>query len=163
MIGMGWWIFKSAKEKYLGQLLKRLDAIERMMDEEREDDLLERIEGRIERIERSLTEAEAAPPEKSMQELADKTAWLKAVWESVPRPLRPLVNNLARQRLGKSVDELMQDSAALQAAETMIAGAAKGIFNRIQGPQTPTPTSDGGLLDIEKPMPTGMQSPKKSE
>jgi hypothetical protein len=151
---MGWWIFKSAKEKYMGQLVKRLDAIERLMDEEREDDMLERIEGRLDKLERLFREPEEPEklPAPATGDLASTTAMLQGIWSAVPSAVKPFVDKLAKDKTGKTVGEWLEDSRAIQAAQQMIGGAVGAVMQKAKTPEKQT--TYYGLLPEEMPQPT---------
>jgi hypothetical protein len=132
---MGWWIFKSAKEKALDKIGKRLANLEHILFEEEEDELLAHLDSRLDRIEKAMYEPETPEPPApgsapaTPQGLVDQTAIAQQLWAKVPPWIKPIVNNLAKARLGKSVDELMQDSDELQKTLTGLGQAVSGIVS----------------------------------
>jgi len=157
---MGWWIFKSAKEKQLSNIGKRLKNLEDMIYEERENEILDALDARLERIEKTMTEEEpttepTTEKEKALADLSVKAATVRQVWAKVPAWIRPIANDLCRQQLGKTVDEILQDSKAVEQGFDMLAGAATGLLTKAKQSITPSDMKDVKVSDYEKPMPTG--------
>jgi hypothetical protein len=153
---MGWWIFKSAREKYMGQLVKRLDRIEGIMGEDLEDEELARIENRLGKIEKMLTEDTETPttpatPDKAatVDKLNETATMIRSMWARVPAGIKPVVNRYVEGYLGKSVEDLLADSQTVEQIAAVSGAALKGLA------QTAKKKTPAGLepLDVERAMP----------
>lgn len=94
-----------------------------------------------------MTESNPQQPEKPSKEqelaqLAQKTDWIKGIWETVPGPIKSWCNIEAKKHTGgKTVDELLENSDALQ-----------NVLEKAGTVVTNLPKSKaGGKLDIETP------------
>jgi hypothetical protein len=165
---MGWWIFKSRKEKYMSSLIKRLDRIEKLMYEEREDDVLDQISERLGRLEKAFEEPEepTAPPvsvpntptivRQAQDDLAAKVAAAQGIWQSVPAWAKPFINRMAASYLGgMSVDEALANGEVVSKlwdqGSALATKALQEAQKRVQSsPQSPNVAT--GLLPEELPM-----------
>jgi len=107
---MGFWIFKSAKEKFYSNMFKEMKQIRKDLAQDEEMTEAEYLYAELQSIKKALYPPE--PKQGSGSQLPIPKELL-AQWEGLDGMIKTLLNGAAKAKFGVTVDEAIKDPAKL--------------------------------------------------
>jgi hypothetical protein len=143
---MGFWVFKSAREKALADIAKRLGGLEHLVKEDYEDDALSLIGRRLERLERQFF------PEPEQPTAAQMPAPNLEIWNKIPEQWRGPADGIAKTFFGIGIQEALSDPTGEKLK--LLSEKAGPMISKLPGLTRYLPKELQALLSGQGPPPT---------